>query len=341
LKGYLLSEKQYSLSFDKCWKGLNPIFNLSLGYETIGGNEVIRIEDKEYQYDQTSVSVYIDNVRDIIREYDAERIFKKIEIGYSKWQSEQISGIDDPQTKHVYATRFEKVGTDITLLSDFIGASLAFEIMRRKSIEKSKDYKYDDDTFILSLNGTPVSADVYLPELDENFNSITDLLNSDTRYNSIHTPLRMFLRWANYFTGALQKYTSSSFRFVSAEGNYDMSSDYNCGATGQCIAIICDDIGEGEDIPLGAPANYNSVIGYLHLPEKYTINIDLSWEGYEAIRNNRRKAIAVSQGTTNHKKYFISTLEYEVCKSKAKIVMWAAEPGGLTIPGSDQRQIEC
>lgn len=342
IKGYTLTEKLIFLSFDKWWKGTNPMFNLSLGYETINGVEVIRIEEKDHQYDQTSVSVYIDNVRDIIREYDPSRIFKKIDIGYSKWQSEQISGIDDPQTKHTYATRFEKVGTDLTLYSEFIGASLAWEIMRRKSFEKSKDYKYDDDVFVVCLNGTPVSADVYVPELDENFNSITNLLNSDTRYNSIHTPMRMLLRWGNYFTGALQKYvTSDSFRFVSAEGNYDMRSDYSCSTGGQCIAVICDDIGESENISLGAPGNYNSVIGYIHLPEKYTINIDLSWDDYAAIRNNRKKAIAVSQTETNHKKYFIKELEYSVCLSKAKIVMWAAEPGGLVIPNPDQRQIEC
>jgi hypothetical protein len=51
IRGYSLEAKQYAVSFDKLWKGANPIFNLGLGYEMIDGVEMIRLEKKEYFYE--------------------------------------------------------------------------------------------------------------------------------------------------------------------------------------------------------------------------------------------------------------------------------------------------
>ena len=44
LRGYLITEKPFFVSFDQAWKGANPIFNLGLGYEDVSSVEVIWIE---------------------------------------------------------------------------------------------------------------------------------------------------------------------------------------------------------------------------------------------------------------------------------------------------------
>lgn len=324
IRGYTLEEKPFSVSFKHLWSGANPMFNLGLGYETIEGTEFIRVEQKAYFYDATSTSVNISNVRQITRDYDPDRIYNKIESGHNRWQSEDISGIDDAQTKRVYATQIRKVKNILNINSDFIAASAAIETTRRQTIEKSKDYKYDDETFIIAVNDDDVSPDRYTPELDENFDSITGLNNSPTRYNSIHTPMRYVLRWANMWNGCLfQNYQNSFLKFVSGEGNFDMSSDYSCASGSQCLAVICDNLSEKQDIPLGPPSNYGGVFGYLHLPMLYNIEIiNFSWDDYLAIRNNRHKAIGISQTDTNHKRFFIKEIDYEICKGKAKIVAW-------------------
>lgn len=295
------------------------------------GQEVIRIEEKAHFYDQSTTSVDLNFVRDIVRSYDKDVIFNKITVGYKKWQSDDISGIDDAQTKHEYAPRSKMVGRPIDLQSDFIAASLAIETTRRTTREKSADYKYDNDTFIIAIREPDVSPDLngYVPELDENFASIGNLQNPETRYNHILTPLRNFFRWANLLTAWLQdQYLNDPIKFVSGEGNYDMTSDYNCAVGRECVAVICDPVSEKQDISL---TSYYIPFGKLHSHYQYDINIDLSYEQYLAIRNNRELAIGISQTDLNHVKFFIKTLEYEIKTGNAKISAWAVEYMDLQI----------
>lgn len=323
IRGYTFDEKQFSMSFEKWWKGMDPIFNLGLGYDTVNGTDVIRVEDKEYFYDATTVSVYFKNVRQISWQYDDSRIFNKIEVGYSKWKSDEISGIDDPQTKRTYATRIQKVDNTLQIYSEFIAASIAIEVTRRKTLQETEDYRYDDDVFIIAINPTQVSPDHFRPELDEDFDSVSNLLNSSTRYNLVLTPLRNLLRWGNYWNGCLQKYRTDPVRFVSGEGNYDMVSDYSCTNGDACLGIICDSLSEKQNIPM---STYSGTLGYIHLPKLYTVEIiNFSWDDYLAIRNNRRAAIAISQTESDYKKFFIKELTFDICKGKCTIQAWAFE----------------
>lgn len=321
IRQYTLTEKPFFISFKQIWDGINPILNLGLGYETLEGSpdhQVVRIEQKAHFLDD-AIAINFGNVREINSSYDQDMIFKTIKTGYKKWQSENISGIDDPQTKHTYNTRFEKVGKELNLESDFIAAGLAIETTRRTTREKSADYKYDNDNFIIALNTNDVSPDRYAPELDENFDSITGLINSDTRYNLILTPLRTLLRWANYIGGCLQSYTTSVYKFASGEGNYDLVSDYSCASGRQCQAIICDSLSEKEDISL---TSYNSTFGYFFVPLVYDITIPMEFEEYETIRDNPKKAIGISQTTTNFKAFKIKLLDYDIVKGQANIKAW-------------------
>lgn len=339
LRLYSLIEKPFFLSFKQWWEGANPILCLGLGYETINGVQVIRVEKMEDFYDASETSLDISNVRQITRLYDQEVIFKTVKVGYKKWQSEDISGIDDPQTKHTYATRFQKVGKEFQIESDFIAASLAIETTRRKTREKSADYKMDNETFIISLNPIPVdvspetSPDVtdYSPELDENFTSVTNLLNADTRYNLRLTPARNLIRWIRYVSASLQSYLSSTFKFTSGEGNYDMVSDMSNVSDG------CDEfkpsLAENEDIPVYADP--------LHLALAYEIVIPLEWEDYLLIRENRKKAIGISQTTVNHAKFFIDTLEYELVKGVATIKAWPVTYFDIQVIESDTFMRDC
>lgn len=322
LRQYSLSEKAFFQSFNQWWNGVNPIFNLGLAYDIVNGQEVIRVEDKEYFFDPTP-SIFIDNVYELIREYDKNMIYKKIEIGYNKWKSEDISGIDDPQTKHTYATRFQKVGTDINLYSEFIAASLAIEVTRRQTIKKSKDYKFDDDTFIIAINGDNVSPDRYRPELNENLNYVTNLLNFETRYNLRLTPARNLLRWIKFLNNGLQSYVGSVYKFTFGEGNYDMVSDMVTSTPG------CD--GDFAGAPLSEKQNIEVTDEYVFLPQEFTIEINLAWEDYKTIRNNRRKAIAISQTDTDHAAFFIKSIEYEVVKGRASMKLWPVEPFEISV----------
>lgn len=323
IRRYSLDEKSFFKSFNQWWKGINPILNLSLMYDTIDGQPVIRVEDKAYQYDDSITSVYLSNIRNITRKYDNDVLFNKVEIGYTRWQGEDISGIDDPQTKKIYYTRFKKIGKSVQIHSEFIAASLVWESARRLTREKSTDYKYDNETFIIALNpdyviSSPDSPDVLLfdPEFDENFSAITGLLNSETRYNIKLSVARNFLRWQDYLQGGLQSYIGSSFRFSYGEGNYDMTSTMNVNG---CLNEDYDgnELGEKEDIPV--------TTDFLHLAHLYEISYKMEWLEFVDIRNNRRHPIGVSQTDTGHVQMFIKTLEYKPVKGEVTILAWAKE----------------
>lgn len=337
IRQYSLSEKPFFLSFNQWWKGVNPILNLSLGYDTIDGNQVIRVEEQEYQYQLTDHVVYISNAR-ITRKYDQDVIFNKVEIGYARWESEDAGSIDDPQTKHTYASRFEKIGKPIQLFSDFIGASIAWETTRRQTRVKAADYKYDNETFIVALNpdlqeeSPDISPDLlqFIPEFDENFSSVTNLLNSDSRYNLRITPARNFLRWQKYLQGALQDYVGSAFKFTGGQGNYDMTST---------MLESCDvdnneeELSEKEDIGVTAD--------FLHISQLLEIEHFLEWEDYQLIRDNRRKPIAVSQTSDDHFILFIKSLSYVPAKGTCTILGWPIEYVELNVPSDTMPMLEC
>lgn len=312
IRNYSLTEKPFFLSFSEFWNGLNPILNLGLGYTN--AQNKIEIGKQEDFYNPT-ISVYFDNVLNIVRRYDNDKLFNKIDIGYSKWQSENISGIDDPQTKHSYASRFKKVGKAISLISGFIAASYAIETTRRAVRSKSADYKYDDETFIISVRGLAA----IFPETNENFDAISNLKHSEDRYNSRITPARNFLRWVKYFNGGLQKYIGSVYKFVAGEGNYDMTSLLN---SSDCeydpLAGVGPTVSEKEDVFVNS--------SYLHLPDLFEIDLPMTWNQWVGIRNNRKNAIGISQTTSGHTAFLIKELEYQPCFSKAKILAWPKTP---------------
>lgn len=308
LRQYTLSEKPFFQSFNQWWNGINPILNLGLGYENVAGNEVIRVEEKSHFYDPDIV-FYFSNVQDISRTYDSDYIFKNIKAGYRVWQAEEISGLDDPQTKRTYSPSIKRTGTDLNIESEFIAASLAIEQTRRKTREKSADYKFDENTFIISVRDG--AGQQFQPELSEDFSLVTNLNNPDERYNLRITPARNFVRWLNYVSGAMQKYLSQPFKFSSGEGNYDMSSVLSDGCPGDYNGAV-----------LSEKQNISPTTDFLFLPELFEITVPLDWDDYKIIRDNRKNAIGVSQTQDNHIAFFIKELEYQPVKGTAIIRAW-------------------
>ncbi len=320
IRGYTLTAKPFFNSAEEWWHGINPIHNLGLGYEKVSGLDVIRVERKEHFYDDSAPLVYLSNVYNIKRTYDLENHFNQVEIGYDKWQSQAStgtgtsSGIDDPQTRHTYNSRFKKIGKKITLFSKWVAASLTLETTRRTSILKSANYTYDDETFVIALKNN--GDGTFNPELDENFSTLTNLLNKETRYNSRLTPGRNLLRWANYLSGCLQSYIGSVFKFASGEGNFDMTSQMSTSCLGDSTLLD-----EKGDITVNSD--------FLFIPMPYEINHYLTWAQYKLIRDNKNLAIGISQTEADYKKFFIKTLEYQIGTGLIKLVAWPKEPFDL------------
>ena len=323
IRGYDLTAKPFFKSAEEWWQGINPIHNLGLGYEKLAGVDIIRVERKEHFYDDGTPLVNLSNVYSIKRSYDSEHHFNQVEIGYDKWQSQAAtgtgtaSGIDDPQTKHTYNSRFRRIGKKITLFSKWVAASLTLETTRRVGVLKSSNYTYDDETFVIALRS--LGAGSFTPELDENFTTLTNLTNRDTRYNSRLTPGRNFLRWANYLNGCLQSYIGSVFKFASGEGNFDMTS---------LMSTSC--LGDGTFVD--EKGNFAVTSDFLFIPMPYEINHFMTWDQYKLIRDNKNRCIGISQTEADFKKFFIKSLEYQIGTGLVKLIAWPKEPFDIVVP---------
>ncbi len=305
-RGYTLSEKLFSLSMKEFWEGANPMFNLSLGYETIGSEERIVIRTKAEAYDSTSMSVLLSGVQRIKKKLGPD-YFNSCDVGYINGKTEDSKGIDDPQ-KESRASILKNIGRKLTLFTTWIGQSLTFEQARRTTRTKSTDYKFDDNIGI--IEGTRIAANEYTPRLNEDFISVTNLLNEETRYNKHHTPARIFLRWLDYLSGGLQKYLGTDFVFTGGEGNYDMVSTMIPGSA--------PDDYSGD--PLAEKANITVGTTYLWVPKIFEIEHYLTFEEFKTIDDNRNKAIGISQSYEDHEPFFIDDLQFEIMSGQIKII---------------------
>lgn len=321
VRGKTLTEKPISMSFDDWWKGANSMFNLGLGYEKTGSPEVdkIRIEKKEYFYDKSATSLNLDFVNNIERSYDLNSIFKSIEIGYEKSFSESKSGLNDVQTKSIYSTRFKTIGKTLNILSNFIAASITIEETRRKRVTQEKDDPLDEEIMIIALRE---QSPGYTPELDENFSSVSGILNPETRYNLRLSVARNFERWKNFFNGCLQWYASTEYAFAKGEGNSSMESTL--------LESDCEATGSSPEPTLIENQNIAATDDFLYMPVKYSFSHPLTWEDWKAIRDNSTLAIGVSRTDEDHVKCFIESLEYEVTKGQGNFVVWLAENNPIT-----------
>lgn len=316
VRGYSVSDKPIQMSFNDWWEGANPILNLGLGYKTISGTNYIEIEKKEDFYNPATI-LNLDYVNKIERSYDTKNIFKNIEIGYQKWSAESDYGVDDPQTKRKYRTRFKTVGEDISLLSKFYAASLGIEQTRRNRAEITKDWRLDNDMMIIALN----SADRTIPEKAENFTAITGLTNSSSRYNIRLSAGRIFRNWLKFFNGCLNWYTSNDdFYFASGEGNYDMTSTLSTTAAcpGDGISFS-----EKQDIDSGAGNPF------MFIPIVYEFEHPITWSQYKIMRTYPKNAIGVSRTNTGHVPCHIVSVEYHVTEAKAKFKVLQGQTTGL------------
>lgn len=315
VRGYSFADKPFFLTFDKWWNGANPILNLGLGYEA--GNK-IRIEQKGFFYDKTSTSIDLDFVNNIERSYAMEFIVKSIEMGYNKWSAESASGVDDPQSKRTWRTRFATIGKDEKLLSEFIAASLAIEQTRRNRAELGKDWRLDEDVMIIAVNPdlSPLS-----PEFDENFSEITGLLNSDARYNIRLSVARNFERWKEYFNGCLQWYVNNSpeeeYKFASGEGNFDMVT--------RLFADDCEATGVSPEPAIDEKGNVAVTDDFYFMPIMYEFEHPLEFDNYKTIRDNPTLAIGVSRTATGHKKCFIMNIDYKPTHGLGTFTVMLAE----------------
>ncbi len=152
---------QFTLSMKECFDALNAIHNIGMGIEpdTVrnDGSEWLRVEPMEYFY-RDEVLMTCTLIRELHREFDSTRAFDRASIGYNTWETESVNGLNDVFGKREYRTSLKQVRNLYERLCPFIASDYAIEITRRQYGNTTKDWRYDNDTFIICLRNGIMGA---------------------------------------------------------------------------------------------------------------------------------------------------------------------------------------
>ncbi len=158
--GGTLVTPKLTLSMKQMFESLHAIHNIGMGIEPDsvrgGSAEWIRIEPIEYFYNDT-VLMTCTNIREVTREFDITKVFSMANIGYSKWETENVNGLNDVFGKREYRTSLKAQKGDYSKIAQFIASDYAIEVTRRQFGSSTKDWKYDNDTFIICLTDVLVA----------------------------------------------------------------------------------------------------------------------------------------------------------------------------------------
>jgi len=172
---------QASMSFKQLYDSLQAIDNLALAYEVRGGVDYIRIEPKDSFFENTAAfeAAEIDDIKTSLA---TSKIFKLIDVGYNKWETEYAGGLMEfNSTRQYESTNITQFRAKKNALSNLIAASYLIEKVRRTRFRPSTDTKHDNDFFIFCVQAgnSPFTCEqtAILKHYNARIHPIRNLLN--------------------------------------------------------------------------------------------------------------------------------------------------------------------
>jgi len=210
---------QLNISIQDWFDGLNPIHNLGMGIEpdpNRTGFNRLRIENWRHFY-QDEIVLECIGVNNLRIQSQEKEYYSKFKFGYSKWEAEEFNGIDEFLTDREYRTDLEEVNNTLTMLSSFILSGYALEVTRRKGNEKSEDWRYDNDFFMVALKRD--GSDLVVEQ--GGILTPANIIDPETIYNFRYSPMRIAMKW---LPEVLKSYrivdAASKITFTDGTGNY-------------------------------------------------------------------------------------------------------------------------
>lgn len=269
---------QLSFKFKDFFNNLNSIYNIGAGVYYDDGYK-LRIENKEYFYQQEVILTIDKNVMvsdTLERTRNSEFYFSEINIGYEFEQPEEVSGLEDYNTKETFSTPV-KSENKLELISTYIGSAIVNELTRRKSytLDNTIDYKYDKNILLLKIYDDGGYVQAQAQEYDE-INGIDET----TRYMNLDiTPSRSLIkRWGWWINSGLQKYVGKKIKYSISDINTDLSTRK---------------ITDTELIYENADININNLPEALFSGDIITFSAPISANTFNLLKNDPYKLIKV------------------------------------------------
>lgn len=262
----------FSLSFNDVLNAVNSIYPLGFTVENNGDIEVLRIENWEYFYNDT-ILFDIGTVA-VKKEPNLALHFKNYKTGYSKYEAEEFNGLDEFLTEREYTTNLVNHNQQLDKICQFIASGYAIETTRRKGNSDSKDWRFDNDTFILAVERGAYNT----IEVEQgNITDAENIIDADTVLNFRLSPARMAMNWFRYLMTF--KKSLKELLFSSGKGNIS--------AGGQLVSSCSIDTGvilENQNLTQN---DINSDVTQLFDAELHTIDeFNLTFRQYLTFKNN-------------------------------------------------------
>lgn len=218
-------EANFFISAKDLISGLNAIDNIGFSIEpdtTIPNRHILVIEPVEYFY-QDFEMISVDSVALVVSEIQESLHYSKINVGYKKWEVEQVNGLNEFNSTREYRTNVETINNTLDITSVLVAGSYPIEVTRQQSFAESgaADTTYDNEAFIITLER---SAYDFIVEQDKVSND-TNIFDPATILNYRLSPVRNLMRWFKSIINTYPNINSSTNRlfFNSGTGNYTAS----------------------------------------------------------------------------------------------------------------------
>jgi hypothetical protein len=123
------------------------------------GYNRLRVEPWTYFYEDT-VIMECKGINNLSLKANDKEIYSTYQFGYNKWEAEQYTGLDEFLTKRGYRLTLSEINNALSKISTFISSGYASEVTRRVGNNNSKDWRYDNDTFIYCLKRSGFSVSI-------------------------------------------------------------------------------------------------------------------------------------------------------------------------------------
>jgi len=273
VRGFPLTKKPFSLSWKNSFEQLAATHWLGMGVEkNPAGAPVVRVESVPYFYNDNIVVDFTTPTETKLNTLEDEH-FNAVELGFQKWQTEQVNGLDEFNTRREWSLPLTAVKNAYSFISSLITGGFYLENTRRKRYDDSQstDNTSDNDTFLICLLRKADGG--FETERNQLFAALDGIFSPDTVYNARLSPARTLLRHARAFGAGLRHELQQMVRFTFGEGNNEFSSRLNT----EPVAVA-----EKASVPIA------SLPAPLWLPQSYEIKPAITREQVAALLANPR-----------------------------------------------------
>jgi hypothetical protein len=223
--------EKITTSFMDFMDSFKAIWQLGYAVERNGFEEVVKVENISYFY-QDFVGIKLGGVPSKIkRSCEAKLHYSGIEIGYSQPSGsvlyEEALGLDEYNIVNNYTTPITRVQNKFISVSKYRADSYGTEFARRKPKKNypEEDTRYDLSVMVLDLKRGVGSlfeqrkwADDFVVPVP--FNSYTaGIYSPETATNLRFSPINTLQRWGFWLKGSLLKNLTEKIRYSSSVGN--------------------------------------------------------------------------------------------------------------------------